>query len=925
MRRKLGEACLWYRTLVDICEGEIEVAVEAARQDLLVNPANSAGIDTSALASSATATTSRASNPFASLTPSLRSDNATTQSPMLVAVPTAPLVDVTYAHPYNIDYTLPAGRAHISCRSSQAQNPSIDHSGKERASAYLRACCPACFGGNKLPERNEDGIPYVTVAIDANFQQKRTKKGARKKKKKEMDADTSDEEDPPTAPAHQTEPTAEPFIVDPPLPMNRTRELDKELVQMWQKKSSEVRSKKDASKKRAESNPMPDVVEDGLKVPNSVLDGCEESFTAADEFREKASARYFECTGIAAMVCKHDIALFWTNVYTAGEGHFYAYAMIEQLMLHLPPSWHVGVLYDIGCTVHRSVVKWGILKDYVDRLVFAISVFHAYGHQWVCQIHYHPRKQRIWGLTDGEGNERIWFLLSHLISMLRNAGYFQRLWILSMQFNEVGGKFVNRLGDWVWSRLKKTGTRREEADRKLNRIMKKLAEEAFVDPVFALPPGVSRRAWIRSQWDDQVAYQSRPTLSDAKATSNKIVNTILSLEDAIALSVTRIKELKTELAELPQSDMSEDNMLDRDEVVLEIESERSTQKANKEKLALQRKSLGLSDKATAKKLHDKRTKALYVLLARIRARRVQARDLLRARKMFQMNTSTNMRVRPADMRVRQHTDAALKTGRRKIDNVIRQHNVLVKEAAVKAKASAERVTVPSRIDPKVIWSKDIPDAILDSAVELNGDEFDESGGPPLWLASRRVQKAIRIEQEATNCREEIRKCERDIENMHSWAEEQLAAFDHSIASRRADGVWNSLLFFANVHASANSTSRHSDFTMRYHLQHARHKLLSTLYRWQRKLPSDLWEPLTLPTMVFTDAPVEYLPLNRGGGVGDDRARQRMADHAGSEGTDEEEEEEEEFEELGAEVVDRYSPNFQSHKSGEESEYYDEDE
>ncbi|KAF9514365.1 hypothetical protein BS47DRAFT_1295128, partial [Hydnum rufescens UP504] len=56
-------------------------------------------------------------------------------------------------------------------------------------------------------------------------------------------------------------------------------------------------------------------------------------------------------------------------------------------------------------------------------IVFGISVFHAYGHQWVCQLWYHPQKSDGWGLTDGEGCEHLWSDLWHLIPNLHVAGF----------------------------------------------------------------------------------------------------------------------------------------------------------------------------------------------------------------------------------------------------------------------------------------------------------------------------------------------------------------------------------------------------------------------------------------------------------------------------------------------------------------------
>lgn len=159
-----------------------------------------------------------------------------------------------------------------------------------------------------------------------------------------------------------------------------------------------------------------------MKVPISVLDGCQESFTAADEKREKASTKFFADTGLMAMLCRHDRVLWVANMVSAGEKQHYSLALLDRLFQDLPSDTSVGVLYDIGCQLDRSCLKWGFLSQFMDRITFAISVFHAYGHQWPCQVVYHPRKRKGFGLSDGEGCERFWSAIKKLIPSLRVSG-----------------------------------------------------------------------------------------------------------------------------------------------------------------------------------------------------------------------------------------------------------------------------------------------------------------------------------------------------------------------------------------------------------------------------------------------------------------------------------------------------------------------
>jgi hypothetical protein len=123
-----------------------------------------------------------------------------------------------------------------------------------------------------------------------------------------------------------------------------------------------------------------------------------------------------------ALLCRHDIVLWIVNMRSAGEKQHYVLVLVETLFQHLPLLFTIGLLYDIGCQLHRSCVNWGFLDRYLSRITFGISVFHAFGHQWPCQVIYHPRKCVGFGLSDGEGCERFWHSISKLIAYLRVCG-----------------------------------------------------------------------------------------------------------------------------------------------------------------------------------------------------------------------------------------------------------------------------------------------------------------------------------------------------------------------------------------------------------------------------------------------------------------------------------------------------------------------
>ena len=162
---------------------------------------------------------------------------------------------------------------------------------------------------------------------------------------------------------------------------------------------------------------------DGMKVPTSILDGCGDSFCAADEKQQKASTHFFADTGLMALLFHHDHVLWLVNMTSAGEKQHYALVLMKYLFENLPATMTVGLLYDIGCQLEHSCRKWKLLDDGIlSRLKFGISVFHAYGHQWPCQIVYHPHKCVGFGLSDGEGCEWLWSSLKMLIPILQVSG-----------------------------------------------------------------------------------------------------------------------------------------------------------------------------------------------------------------------------------------------------------------------------------------------------------------------------------------------------------------------------------------------------------------------------------------------------------------------------------------------------------------------
>ncbi|KNF01328.1 hypothetical protein PSTG_05427 [Puccinia striiformis f. sp. tritici PST-78] len=149
------------------------------------------------------------------------------------------------------------------------------------------------------------------------------------------------------------------------------------------------------------------LMENGMKEDNQEgesvdqMDRCTEQHTAANDVRGSNTWKACDDTGIFGMACRHDQVLRLINIFGSGENE----------------------------------------ERESNQLMFGTSVFHAHVHEWLCQLRYNPRLNDEWGMSDGEGLERIWSYLSPLIGPLRYSTRNHRLAALdsrSCHHNEVG-------------------------------------------------------------------------------------------------------------------------------------------------------------------------------------------------------------------------------------------------------------------------------------------------------------------------------------------------------------------------------------------------------------------------------------------------------------------------------------------------------
>ncbi|EFP86300.2 uncharacterized protein PGTG_12256 [Puccinia graminis f. sp. tritici CRL 75-36-700-3] len=167
--------------------------------------------------------------------------------------------------------------------------------------------------------------------------------------------------------------------------------------------------------------------EQAQKKTQKAKDRCSEQHKAADDRRNASTWKGCDDTGLFGCCCRHDSVIYFCNIYKSGEGRGLPMSIIKRLLGELNPTTQIGILYDIGCTLGKFFQSRKLLTEQLPRMKFATAVFHSYVHDWPCQIQFNPRYNKGWGLTDGEGLERLWSYLSPLVGPQRYATRNHRL------------------------------------------------------------------------------------------------------------------------------------------------------------------------------------------------------------------------------------------------------------------------------------------------------------------------------------------------------------------------------------------------------------------------------------------------------------------------------------------------------------------
>ncbi|KAH6894777.1 hypothetical protein BKA70DRAFT_1117376, partial [Coprinopsis sp. MPI-PUGE-AT-0042] len=579
---------------------------------------------------------------------------------------------------------------------------------------YLKRCCLLCF---TTLERDPTCLFDVVVCLDANFTQKR-RTPARGEGR------------------------------DPPVAHPESCWLSEAEVHAAKTASESARPSRPAHP--AAPNKTADVLEPGMKVTAAVLDGCLDSFTAADERRTKANTKFFADTGVMALTCRHDQPLFLANMTTPGERQFYALALLRKFFQFIPTDIKVGVLYDIACQLERSCNKWDFIPDILGHITWAVSVFHAYGHQWACQLIYHPRKCVGFGLSDGEGCERFWFSIQILIPSLRVSGYHQRLFTIDLQVDHVRESSLALAGKWLSRKWKVCSDRCAAAVAEL--------ESTKLEPDH-----------LEEQWNDQVKSQTKPLLRATNQLANKEIQKIMELKDYAGSLRKEIQSLDHRVSSGLEGE-SLSNLLEQREDLL------SRQTKVEAEMEQRRSQLGLTERSRLRQLLGNK---FLEALVKARAIKERLRTRLQGRK-FELERVDRAYKRGThnETKLQAQIHAHIARQQSGLVSLMSRYNSLCKEleGLINSRRAPVGAIAPKPLDRDSLFHLDIDDPIWDDA---GLHEPDASGNVPPWLGNDGVRKGIQAWLLVERCTEELACLKDECCAMHTWLSNEWAILMNS--------------------------------------------------------------------------------------------------------------------------------------------------
>ncbi|PLW35325.1 hypothetical protein PCASD_18010 [Puccinia coronata f. sp. avenae] len=277
--------------------------------------------------------------------------------------------------------------------------------------------------------------------------------------------------------------------------------------------------------------------------PPSKVDRCADSNKAADDKRNESTWKGCDNTGLMGCCCRHDAAIYMGNIYKSGKQRclpvailtlarrYRRYAALRHATALLAAKDAIFAARRavaqhkrhsfVPSTLRYATATRELLHEHRGCLKFGTSVFHAYVHNWLCQLDYNPRFNIGWGLSDGEGLERLWSYLSPLISPLRYATRNHRLASIAHCLAHHNRKSIRKLPVWLAKKFNSAILRHQDA----SAVLSGLAQKRNCH----LTSGVNyEQSFFKQQWEAQRLFQKEHTEAE-DGLRQKLVTSDLSL------------------------------------------------------------------------------------------------------------------------------------------------------------------------------------------------------------------------------------------------------------------------------------------------------------------------------------------------------------------------------------------------------------
>ncbi|XP_019643793.1 PREDICTED: uncharacterized protein LOC109484877 [Branchiostoma belcheri] len=241
-----------------------------------------------------------------------------------------------------------------------------------------------------------------------------------------------------------------------------------------------------------------DTVQDFMSTYSDATKPSEDcsNFQAGSRLRSKNKQTKLDVSGVFGAACRHEVPLLFVNM-THGERLGYPVFVLQRLVQQAQGNnLQLQIIYDIACVLkaHLSDPK-NKQEDLLAQLELAVPAFHIHGHKTRCQILYSPRRMEGFGLTDGEGMERLWSYLRPFFRVTKEMTPSHRLDLLTDATLHYARRKSTDIESSICSRWDKAEKAFTQAQEELSQIISQAPGNFIQKPTALMVATMSHRCY----------------------------------------------------------------------------------------------------------------------------------------------------------------------------------------------------------------------------------------------------------------------------------------------------------------------------------------------------------------------------------------------------------------------------------------------